>query len=177
MSGTDDWSVLSKNEDIFNIACKLISTILCDWHYLVVCQHNSWANFILRKMCSFWATLYIAQLRNGQPTAVELLACSAGDVHATAQSQWILFPVSHICSTSSTLSNEQALIVVSLLRSNCTCVSSVKSVHHRPYSSVSTGKPRKPRSYTYGREFDGKKGKGKSGYINGRLKADYMSRA
>jgi len=36
-------------EDILNIACKLISTILCDWHYLVVCQHNSWANFILRQ--------------------------------------------------------------------------------------------------------------------------------
>jgi len=36
-------------DDILNIACKLISTILCDWHYLVVCQHNSWANFILRQ--------------------------------------------------------------------------------------------------------------------------------
>jgi len=36
-------------EDILNIACKLISTVLCDWHYLVVCQHNSWANFILRQ--------------------------------------------------------------------------------------------------------------------------------
>jgi len=39
-----DWE-----EDILNIACKLISTILCDWHYLVVCQHNSWASFILRQ--------------------------------------------------------------------------------------------------------------------------------
>jgi len=36
-------------EDILNIACKLVSTILCDWHYLVVCQHNSRANFILRQ--------------------------------------------------------------------------------------------------------------------------------
>jgi len=36
-------------EDILNIACKLISTILCDWHCLVVCQRNSWANFILRQ--------------------------------------------------------------------------------------------------------------------------------
>jgi len=36
-------------EDILNIACKLISTILCVWHYLVVCQHNSWANFISRQ--------------------------------------------------------------------------------------------------------------------------------
>jgi len=36
-------------EDILNIACKLISTVLCDWHYLVVCQHNSWANFMLRQ--------------------------------------------------------------------------------------------------------------------------------
>jgi len=34
---------------ILNIACKLISTIWCNWHYLVVCQHNSWANFILRQ--------------------------------------------------------------------------------------------------------------------------------
>jgi len=29
-------------EDILNIACKLVNTILCDWRYLVVCQHNSW---------------------------------------------------------------------------------------------------------------------------------------
>jgi len=36
-------------EDILNTVCKLISTILCDWHCLVVCQHNSWANFILRQ--------------------------------------------------------------------------------------------------------------------------------
>jgi len=28
-------SVWFKNEDRFNIACKLISTILCDWNYLV----------------------------------------------------------------------------------------------------------------------------------------------
>jgi len=54
MSGAADWSVSSKNEeDILNIACKLISTILCNWHYLVVCQHNSWANLIWRQMCSF----------------------------------------------------------------------------------------------------------------------------
>jgi len=39
---TFDWE-----EDILNIACKLISTILYDWHYLVACQHNSWGNFIL----------------------------------------------------------------------------------------------------------------------------------
>jgi len=36
-------------ENIMNIAYKLISTILCDWHYLVACQHNSWRNFILRQ--------------------------------------------------------------------------------------------------------------------------------
>jgi len=36
-------------EDILNVACKLISTILCDWHYLVVCQHNSRTNFILKQ--------------------------------------------------------------------------------------------------------------------------------
>jgi len=34
---------------MLNIACKLISTILCDWHCLVVCQHNSWAYFIFRQ--------------------------------------------------------------------------------------------------------------------------------
>jgi len=36
-------------EDILNVSCKLIGTILCDWHYLVACQHNSWANFFLRQ--------------------------------------------------------------------------------------------------------------------------------
>jgi len=40
---------LGWGEDILNIACKLISTILRNWHYLVVWQHNSWANFILRQ--------------------------------------------------------------------------------------------------------------------------------
>jgi len=41
--------IFGRGEDILNIACKLISTILCDWHCLVACQHNSWANFILRQ--------------------------------------------------------------------------------------------------------------------------------
>jgi len=27
----------------------LISTISCDCHYLIVCQHNSWTNFILKQ--------------------------------------------------------------------------------------------------------------------------------
>jgi len=44
-----NFKIFGWEEDILNIACKLISTILCDWHYLVVCQHNSWANFILRQ--------------------------------------------------------------------------------------------------------------------------------
>jgi len=57
VSGAADWRVLSNNEDdTLNIACKLTSTILCDWHYLVVCQHNSRANFILRQMCSLRVT-------------------------------------------------------------------------------------------------------------------------
>jgi len=50
MSGAADCSVPPKNEeDILNIACKLSCTVLCNWHYLVVCQHNSRANFILRQ--------------------------------------------------------------------------------------------------------------------------------
>jgi len=55
--------IVGWEKDILNIACQLISTVLCDWHYLVVCQHNSWANFILRQhrkqtilflQCSVW---------------------------------------------------------------------------------------------------------------------------
>jgi len=41
--------IIGWDEDILNIACKLISTFLFDWHDLVVCQHNSWANCIFRQ--------------------------------------------------------------------------------------------------------------------------------
>jgi len=76
MSGAIDWSVLSKNEDdILNIACKVISTILCDWHYFVVCQHNSWANFTLRQISSsFWATLVVDFLKSYLNTEISYLS-------------------------------------------------------------------------------------------------------
>jgi len=44
-----NFTIFGWEDDILNIACKLIRTILCDWHCLVVCQHNSWANSILRQ--------------------------------------------------------------------------------------------------------------------------------
>jgi len=60
------------------------------------------------------------------------------DVHATAQSQWTGFPVSLISSTASASSNEHALIVFSLLRSNCSYTHTVSAVYHatRPHYAL-----------------------------------------
>jgi len=52
------FTIFCWEEDILNIVCKLISTILCDWHYVVICQHNSWANFILRQLRK-WTILFL----------------------------------------------------------------------------------------------------------------------
>jgi len=38
--------IFGLEEDILN---KLMSTVFCDWHYFVVCQRNSRANFIWRQ--------------------------------------------------------------------------------------------------------------------------------
>jgi len=77
--GDADWSVSSKNEEnIPNIACKLISTILCDWHCLVVCQHNSWANFILRQHRKRTIVVYVHAIGAVDSICIVLLEIYSG---------------------------------------------------------------------------------------------------